>query len=168
MSTYDSIEQVQSPMVRRLYAWWTDHGRNDPPDRSDFNPHDFKDLLPNILITDVEETPFRIRYRLAGTRIIDATGFNIVGCYLDELLPTEPEAPWQELYYASYRTRRPVIGTSTCTTTSGDPFTHEYGLFPIRKGGASIAQFLAIEDYRDLMSRLTDLVQWQARPLPVD
>lgn len=161
MGLYGGVEELQSPMVRRIWDWWIASGRSGVPDRAEFDPENFKDLLPNILICDVEDSPFRIRYRLVGTRIAEATGFNITGRYLDELLPTEPEAPWQDLYLSSYKTRVPAIGNSTCTTTSGALFTHEYGLFPLRRGGDRIAQFLAIEDYQGLVSELTDLVRWQ-------
>lgn len=163
MGTYDGIEQVKSPMVRRLHAWWTAHRQGDVPDRADFDPADFKDVLPNILLCDVEPDPFRIRYRLTGTRVADATGFNIIGRYLDEMMPTEPEAPWQDLYRLSYDRRAPILGLSECTTTSGELFAYEYALFPLRKGGPEIAQFLAIEDYGDLASTLTDLVEWRER-----
>ena len=67
-------------------------------------------------------------------------------------------------YRLAYRTRRPVLGVSSITTTSGEIFTYEYGLFPLRKGGSAIAQFVAVEDYGDLSSTLLDLVEWRERP----
>ncbi len=160
---YTGIEQAKSSMLRRIHDWWIAHSHGDVPDRADWDPAEFKDLLPNILITDVETDPFRIRYRLVGTRVVDATGFNITGRYLDEMMPTEPEAPWEELYRLSYDRRRPVLGLSECTTTAGGLFAHEYGLFPLRRGGRDIVQFLSIEDYGDLRSTLTDLVEWRER-----
>lgn len=168
MGIYHSIDQVRSPMVRQLYQWWDANRRGDIPDRADFDPVNFAALLPHILILDVEHQPFRIRYRLAGTRVIEATGFNIVGHYLDELMPTEPEAPWMDIYLQSYLERAPIVGTSTCTTTAGSLFTYEYGLFPLRKGARSIDQFIALEDYGNLASTLTDLVQWSERKKPAD
>jgi len=163
VTVYSNIDQMTSAMTRRIHDWWMSHRRGEIPDRSDFDPAEFKDLLPYILISDVEASPFRIRYRLVGTRAAEATGFNIVGRYLDELMPTEPEAPWLELYELSFRQREPVIGACTCTTTNGGLFTYEYGLFPLRRGSRVVAQFLAIEDYCNLASTLTDLVQWTER-----
>jgi hypothetical protein len=163
VSVYDTINQVQSAMIRRLHEWWTSQCRGALPDRSDFDPIDFRRLLPNILIADIEHHPFRVRYRVVGTKVVDATGFDITGRYLDELMPTEPEAPWLDLYAMVIQTRRPVIGASTCTTTSGGLFTHEFGMFPLRKGGDSIDQVLSIEDYGNLQSTLTDLVEWRER-----
>jgi hypothetical protein len=168
MGIYHSIDQVQSAMVRQIHQWWSANRRDEIPDRADFEPVNFPALLPNVLLLDVEHQPFRVRYRLVGTKVMEATGFNIVGHYLDELMPTEPEAPWLDIYFQSYQERAPIVGTSTCTTTSGSLFTHEYGLFPLRKGGRSVDQFIAIEDYGELASTLTDLVQWSERKQPAD
>jgi hypothetical protein len=146
-----------------MLQWWLGKCANDIPDRSDLDPAELKPLLPNILISDVEHDPFRIRYRLVGTRAREATGFNIVGRYLDELLPTDPDEPWMDDYSLAYRTRLPVLGSSSIKTTSGGIFTYEYGLFPLRKGGTTIEQFVAIEDYENLSATLTDLVEWRER-----
>jgi hypothetical protein len=146
-----------------MLRWWLNKCGGDIPDRSDLDPADLKPLLANILISDVEHAPFRIRYRLVGTRAREATGFNIVGRYLDELLPTDPDEPWMDDYAVSYRTRRPVLGVSSVRTTTGGIFTYEYGLFPLRKGGTRIDQFVAVEDYENLNSTLMDLVEWRER-----
>jgi hypothetical protein len=166
VSLYASIDQLQSAMIRQLHSWWTARCGGDIPDRSDFDPIDFKRSLPNMLIADIEHQPFRVRYRVVGTKVVDATGFDITGQYLDQLMPTVPEAPWLELYQLTYRTRRPVIGTSTCTTTAGGLFTHEFGLFPLRKGRAAVDQVVSMEDYGNLTSTLTNLVQWRERKRP--
>jgi hypothetical protein len=36
-------------------------------------------------------------------------------------------------------------------------------LFPLRKGGTAVDQFVAVEDYGDLSSTLLDLVEWRER-----
>jgi hypothetical protein len=89
---------------------------------------------------------------------------DITGCYLDELLPADGTEPWMEYYQQAYRTRSPVFGASDAPTTSGGRFTYEFGLFPLRKGGLAVAQFVAIEDYFDLTSTLFELVEWRERP----
>jgi hypothetical protein len=163
VAVYKNSDEARSELVRLMLHWWLSKCGADIPDRSDLDPADMKPLLPNILISDVEHEPFRIRYRLVGTRAREATGFNIVGRYLDELLPTDPDEPWMDDYVLAYRTRQPVLGISSVNTTSGGIFTYEYGLFPLRKGGTAIAQFIAVEDYGDLNATLLDLVDWRER-----
>ncbi len=149
-------------MVRSLHRWWLDKSAGDIPDRADLDPADWRRLLPCLFIADVEREPFRIRYRLMGTRAAEATGLDITGRYLDELMPAGIEEPWQEHYRHSYLTRRPVLGVCHAPIVGGSHFSYEFGLFPLRKGGAAVEQFVAVEDYFDLTSTLLELVEWRA------
>ncbi len=161
MGLYADDRAVKSAMIRFLHGWWLSKCAGDIPDRADFDPADFKPLLPYLFIADVEREPFRIRYRLVGTKVVDATGMNITGLYLDELLPPNPEEPWLEYYRRAYEERAPVFGCSEAPTLSGGRFTYEFGLFPLRRGGREVEQFVAIEDYFGLISTLTELQEWQ-------
>lgn len=163
MSLYANEAAVKSAMIRTLHRWWLDKSAGDIPDRADLAPEDLKPLLPNLFIADVEHEPFRIRYRLVGTRAVEATGMDITGRYLDELLPANPEEPWMDFYRTAYEQRAPVFGFSEAPTTSGGRFIYEFGLFPLRHGGHRVEQFLAIEDYFTLTSTLTELKEWQDR-----
>ena len=161
MAIYSNPDDVRSDMVRSMLQWWLAKSGGDIPDRDDLDPGELKPLLPNILISDVEHDPFRIRYRLVGTRAIEVTGYDITGHYLDNLLPADASEPWVEHYRTAYRTRRPVFGAVEAPTRSGGRFTYEFGLFPLRKGGAAVDQFVSIEDYFDLTISLTQLVEWR-------
>jgi hypothetical protein len=154
-------KELRSVMVRSIHRWWLDKSAGDIPDRAAFDPADFKRLLPNLFIADVEPHPFRIRYRLMGTRAVEATGMDLTGRYLDELAGYEE--PWLDHYRRAFQTRRPVIGWCEAPTTGGGRFTYEFGLFPLRKGGTEVTQVLALEDYFDLTSRLVELVEWHDR-----
>jgi hypothetical protein len=150
-------------MIRQMHRWRLIKRGNDIPDRGDFDPVEFETLLPNILIVDIEHAPFRVRYRVVGTRVVGATAFDITGRYPDDLMPTEPEAPWLDLYARTVQLRAPTLGTSTCTTTCGGLFTHDFAMFPLRNGGESVDQVLSIEDDGNLFSTLTDLVDWRLK-----
>src|SRR5262245_3741221 len=66
-----------SELVHFLHAWWTNNrGNQDLPDRDALDPNDLKPVLPNLLISDAEHDPFRVRYRLVGTMVVEVTGFN--------------------------------------------------------------------------------------------
>ena len=158
---YARDSDVRSTMVRTLLRWWLERCAGDIPDRADLDPADLKPLLPNLFVVDVEHEPFRIRYRLVGTRAIEVTGYDITGHYLDDLLAGDASEPWIEHYHTAYRTRRPVFGAVDALTRSGGRFVYEFGLFPLRKGGTAVDQFVAIEDYFDLATSLTQLVEWR-------
>lgn len=168
MGLYVDESELKSEMIRTLHRWWLAKCAGDIPDRADFDPVDLKRLLPNLFIADVEREPFRIRYRLVGTRAVEATGMDITDCYLDELMPADPAEPWMAYYRRAYEQRAPVFGSSEAPTTSGGRFTYEFGLFPLRRAGREVAQFVSIEDYFDLASTLTELKEWRDRRLAED
>lgn len=148
MQVWTEIDRCTSPMVRALFAWWTSNrGASGLPDRSTFDPAAFKALMPNLVISEVERDPFRIRYRLVGTRVAQFTGLDFTGRYLDELIASGSTSEWQDQYAAAYESRRPRFGSITEPTTSGGTFTFEFALFPVTRGGETVAQFIAVEDY---------------------
>jgi hypothetical protein len=67
------LSELTSPRIHRLHAYWL-HQRDKRggllPQRGDIAPDQIKDLLPNIMIVDVERDPMRFRYRLVGTRVV--------------------------------------------------------------------------------------------------
>jgi hypothetical protein len=158
---YTTETDLRSDMVRTLHRWWLDRRAGDIPDRADLDPADLKPLLPNLFVVDVEHDPFRIRYRLVGTRATEVTGYDITGHYLDNLLAADAGEPWVEHYRTAYRTRLPLFGAVDAQTRSGGRFVYEFGLFPLRKGGTAVDQFVSIEDYFDLATSLTELVEWR-------
>lgn len=149
-------------MIGELHEWWLAHRNGDIPDRASLDPVDFTHLLPNILLSEAEHQPFRVRFRLVGTKIVEAIGLDITGQFLDELISPEGE-PWLEHYRLSYRARAPVFGTTSLISTMGTRSPYEFGILPLRKGKASVDQFVAIEDYFGFSSSPDELVAWRHR-----
>jgi hypothetical protein len=159
MPVWTEIEQNRSPMVRMLHAWWLAHrGPHGIPDRRDLDPAALRVLLPNLFITDIEPDPFRIRYRLVGTKAVRTIGFDITGRYLDELLAAAPEVPWIDYYKTVHDSRAPLLGAVEVSAQSGGTFAYEFGLFPLAHGGAAVAQIAAVEDYFDFHLTAAQLV----------
>jgi hypothetical protein len=135
-------------MVHELNDWWiSSKEAGGIPDRRSFDPAGHKALMPNLVIVEIEPDPFRVRYRLVGTRVAQFTGFDFTGRYLDELIALGSTSEWQHQYAAACASRKPVFGSITEPTTSGGTFTFEFGLFPVSAGGSDVRQFIAVEDY---------------------
>lgn len=150
MPVWTAIEHNRSPKVRALHAWWLGHRREGGlPDRGDVDPAAWKPLLSNLFIAEVEHAPFRIRYRLVGTKAVQVIGFDITGRYLDEMLGVNAEVPWMDYYRIAYDSREPLLGSVMVPAISGGSFTYEFGLFPLTRGGTRVEQFVSIEDYFD-------------------
>jgi hypothetical protein len=167
MPVWTDIAHSQSARVKALQEWWrsrrrlSQSGACDVPDRSDLDPADLVPLLPNLLLAEAEHDPFRIRYRLIGTKVAAVTAFEFTGRYLDDLLGSDPEVDWMDYYRTVYETRRPLLGTVTVPTSTGAPFTYEFGIFPLTLGGERIERFVSIEDYFDLQFTSTLLRPWR-------
>ncbi len=76
------------PKIRQFHDYWQ---RIHPapgviPGRQHFDPLAIAPLLPNIWLVDVDRSSgIRFRYRLAGTRIVEALGYEVTGRWLDEV-----------------------------------------------------------------------------------
>jgi hypothetical protein len=161
------IETITSDKVRELHGWWSlNAARSGVPDRGDFDPTAFARLLPNMLISEIHHAPFRIRYRLIGTKVADVLNVDFTGHYLDELIETGSDTPWMDHYRQAYANRQPVMGQVTEPTTAGDTFTFEFGIFPVTAGGPDIRQFLCIEDYFGFNRTSAELMPWSFRKIP--
>jgi hypothetical protein len=148
MDVWTNVERSRSRLVHRLHDWWlAAREASGVPDRHSLNPADFVSMLPNLVIAEVERNPFRIRYRLVGTRVTEFTGFDFTGRYLDELIALGSTNQWLDSYASACEGRHPVYGSVTEPTTSGGTFTFEFALFPISLGSDRVDQFVAVEDY---------------------
>ncbi|MBI2256208.1 MAG: PAS domain-containing protein [Proteobacteria bacterium] len=181
MTAWADLSQSQSARVRRLDAWWQSSAGEGIPDRSEFDPSAFTQLLPFLLLSEVEQ-PFRLRYRLIGTAVSEAAGGSFAGRYLDEMLPEgEEEEPWQDHYRRAFDTRRPLYGSCRIRTSTGGRMEYEFGIWPLtckdsackdsahkdaaHDGGPLVRQFIGIEDYGNWRGRVRplreELADWQ-------
>jgi hypothetical protein len=141
------LDSIRSEMLHALYGWWHSHRGDDIPERISLDPVDLKQLLPNLMISDIEDDPFRVRYRLVGTNVVSATGLDFTGRYLDELVPADRDGHRLLDYRTACSDRLPVLGASSVKTSAGNRSAYEYGIFPLRNGGTPVAQFVELEDY---------------------
>lgn len=89
------------PRVRELYSHWLAiHPPVGLPGRQHLRPADIPGLLPYIWMLDVHREPFRLKYRLAGTRIVDALKREVTGMWLDD---AHPHIRDDEAYLERYR-----------------------------------------------------------------
>ncbi len=77
---------LRSDGQRTIFAWYTEVARaNKLPARSDFDPIEFANALPHLVLVDVEHQPRRYRVRLVGTAVVEANGRDGTGDYYDQV-----------------------------------------------------------------------------------
>lgn len=144
---YESAESVRSPIVREMLAYWQSKlaGRRLPRP-ADIDPTEIPKLIASIVICDLESDPFRIRFRLAGTRQVHVLGNELTGRYVDEM--DWEEGPFVHRIFAQARdTAAPVFGYYHWTFREGTPGASEFGLFPLSEDDRTVGRVLGIDEF---------------------
>jgi hypothetical protein len=137
---------ITSDRIRRLIAYWDSrhHGRVLPR-RADIDPAAIPDLLPNIVLTDIEE-PFRIRYRLVGTRVVEFNQLDFTGRYLDELR-WDATGRFTRAYRLIVEQRIPVYGIASWLLAGEMTGRSEIAILPLSTDGTRVDRCLSVEDF---------------------
>jgi hypothetical protein len=155
----------RSRVVETLLAYWRSKRRGpDLPRRLDIDPADLKSILPQVMLVDLSEQPFRARYRLVGTGVVDHTKLDFTGYYADDILfQDEDGTDWTDCYRQVAEARRPGFGISTWMPHQDFIQWTEFLICPLSVDGQRVHQCISAEEYEPLPTHLTD--RFRARPL---
>ena len=152
---YDSLEQLHSPAVQALYAYWRSKQRGRPmPAPADVDPAEIRPLLPSIIVAEYVGAPARVRYRLVGTLQAYYNGLDYTGRYLDEI-DWGIENEFVRLVHDTLRrTAAPVIGHYQWGFRDNVRGFAEFGAFPLSEDGTTVARCVGIDDFVPFESQL--------------
>ena len=142
--------EITSPMVRELFAYWQKKsaGRMAPKPR-DIEPGDLKRLLPFIAISEVLNDPFNLRFRLVGTSIVEAVGYDFTGKRFDEMPVTTDLDTWLSHYRRVIERKGPYYGRYL-GEFGPDSVRHvDHGAFPLSSSGEFVDRIIEIEDWSE-------------------
>jgi hypothetical protein len=143
------LAKVGSTAIQKFHLYWEGLRQGDRlPSRGHIEPADIKHLLPHILLVDIEPAPFRVRYRVCGTRVAEVCG-DVTGRYLDELDGGSVWSPedFQQQYKMAFQNRAPVFGRQWILSRYETPYPCFIGIWPLAKNGHDVDMCVAIEDY---------------------
>jgi hypothetical protein len=145
------VGQLTSERVKEFHRYWRSKSIGDaPPSRDVIDPVEIPSLLPYLVIADLEREPFRIRYRLVGTRVAEANGADFTNRYLDECgFAVEPLLV--ECYRRLVATRAPVFAYYEWSKNgwqkpTGRVGACETGFFPLAVKGAAVGKAISLAD----------------------
>jgi len=164
MHTITHADQIESSLIRRLYLYWRSKCRDGTiPRRADIDPVEIPKLVPNMLIADIEHDPFRVRYRLVGTAIVEATGFEFTGKYLDEIVLADDEGPFLECYQTACASRLPVLTRIKWHLADDTIGEYDICILPLSDDGVTVNKTVSIECYENVGRDYVFLTRARAR-----
>lgn len=154
-----SVEGLSSSIGRELYAYWQRiRGERLMPARADIDPAGLKRILPYIMLSRIEQNPWRVRYTLVGTRCVANAGMDFTNRYLDEIdFSCDFDTDWQEVYRVICRERRPVMGLVKTSLKDGRVCELAEALLPLSDDGETVTHCIAIEDAKLGLLDVADL-----------
>jgi hypothetical protein len=151
MQKITQADQIESPRIRQLFEYWQSKCRDGRlPRRADIDPTEIPQLMPNILIVDIEQDPFRVRYRLVGTQIVEATGFEFTGRYLDDIVLPDDEGPFLESYRLASASKAPVLARMKWHLDDDTVGEYDVCFLPLSDDGETVNKVLAMECYENV------------------
>lgn len=141
-----SDDIITSGRIRRLTDYWrvSRKGRRVPI-RADIDPADIPDLLPNIVMSDIEQ-PFRIRYRLVGTKVVEFNRLDFTGCYLDGLR-WDSQGRYTRAYRRIIELGVPVFGLDAWPLAGEMTGRSEIVMLPLSSDGERVDRCMSLEDF---------------------
>ena len=162
--------EIVSPLVQELFGYWQSKsaGRLAPCPR-DIDPGDIKRLLPYISISDVLHDPFDLRFRLVGTGVVEAAGYDFTGRFFHDMPITTGVERWRAHYARVIGEKRPFYGRYRGDLSPELVRYVDHGAFPLSSDGVAVDRIIEIEDWSDIhgvnLSKV-ELPIWQFEVLP--
>jgi len=152
MERHRSFELPRSaaPKIRALYDYWRAiHPQGGGlPGRRHLDPLDIPRLLPNIWMVDVHRQPLRFRFRLIGTEIVNFTGRDATGLWLDQVYPGYEQSEAFAAHRDCVVHRRPGYRKSSPISNLGRRSAEAERLYlPLAEDGKSVDILLIMSLY---------------------
>lgn len=101
------LDALTHPVLVGLRDYWWEIADGRPmPARRDFEPLDITDILPHVVLFDVEGDPPRFKFRLVGTAATERAGVDPTGRYFNDFPDSEVAI---ERMVTCVRERRPYF-----------------------------------------------------------
>jgi hypothetical protein len=133
------------PDLRRLHAYWTSKRQDRfAPRRRDIDPIDMVEVLPRIMLVDIEQDPLDFRYRLAGTGICTLHGTDPTGHRPRELRPAAYGALVDGHYREAVVRRAPMLHLIVLDTSDRSR-AYARLLLPLSEDGERVTMLVSVD-----------------------
>lgn len=128
---------------RQLFDYWLDRAAGAPmPERRSIRPADIPQLLPNISLIDIQRSPCRLRFRLAGTRVRDIYDREVTGLSLEDIDWGGQANYWRTAHLRVVETGRPAQGVVRSMRPAKDHLVQFWLRLPLATDGPGAGMIL--------------------------
>ncbi|WP_193369631.1 PAS domain-containing protein [Pelagibius marinus] len=139
---------IAHPGLRELYDHWLQHSREGiGMPRDAFDPTAMPRLLKNLILSDVGDGGRAIRYRLVGTEIVAAHGFDYTGLTIEELTSGSTLAFARRLYTLVVSRAAPVYSEGNFRWAEKEFHWTKRLHLPLSRGGEAVDMVLVGQFY---------------------
>ena len=137
----------QNDVLRRMHEYWVGKASGRPlPDRKDLDPSEITDILPYLSIVEVVGDAPRYRYRLLGTQVIEAIGFNATNLFIDDVFTGGDAAFMVGLLSEVCAKVQPIYAASAFKAGEYGMSTERL-LLPFSLGGDRTVQIVVVQTF---------------------
>lgn len=148
MQSITDANQIENASIRQLFIYWQSKCSDGSiPRRSDIDPTDIPAILPNVILIDFEQDPFRVKFRLVGTKVVEITGYEFTGMYLDEIAMPDVEDSFLACYQTASETKTPVLSRITWRFDEETTGEYDFWVMPLEDNGQVATKAIALECY---------------------
>lgn len=135
--------EIRTSLATTLLRYWENkRGDRTMPARRDIDPSDLVDLLPRLMLIDVEQDPRRYRFRLVGTELVTVYGRDYTNRYLDQLDVDDHFREIKKDYDAAVEDVRPVCNIFDYVMDRGKHRRFERLLLPLSEDQITVTMLL--------------------------
>lgn len=157
----------RSEILRNAYEYWLDAaGDRAMPDRRDIDPTEITAILPHISIIEVVEAGAgsQFRFRLVGTRVVEALGYDPTNQIIDECGADGDRDFLRQLLLDVANAERPLYAASSFRSPNSGLSTQRL-LLPLTLAGRAVRQVMVVQTFEWVHRKRTihDLAQEHAQ-----
>lgn len=139
------------PATADFYRYWESKRRGRKmPARSDLDPLEMRLWLPGIILVEVERNPFRLVYRVVGTRSVDLRSSEVTGRAVEEGKHGIKLPHVLENYRLVIEERKLVYDWDGTAGRSGDDIATEVLMLPLSSDDSTVDRVISYIDERPM------------------
>jgi len=144
----DFAERITQPRLRKLFEYWQGLRQGDAlPSRRDIDPTQFRFVLGNVFLVEIEREPTQFRYRLFGVNLARRAGYELTGRTVEDIPAADMRDYLRGRYEAILADPAPMVDRSERVLMGARRF--ELLLLPLAADGRTIDMLLGALLYAD-------------------